>query len=128
MNLTGNYLTSVSLDGSWRFLDIAASRCLKVVAEEGSAVAAGSLEYTSCAFHPDGLIMGTGTAAGLLKVWDIREQVNVANCAEHTGAVNSISFSENGYLVATGSSDGSVKIWDLRKLQCTKTLDGQSNL
>jgi pre-mRNA-processing factor 19 len=118
----------VSLDGSWRFLDISVGRCLKVVKEESSNIATGVLEYTSCAFHPDGLIMGTGTAAGLLKVWDIREQVNVANCAEHTGAVNSISFSENGYLVATGSSDGDVKIWDLRKLQCTRTLDGESLL
>ncbi len=112
-------MTSVSLDGSWHFLDIIGGSCLKVVGGDAG-------EYTSCAFHPDGLILGTGTSAGVLKVWDIREQQNVANCAEHTGAIHSVSFSENGYLVATGSEDGSVKIWDLRKLQCTKSLEGES--
>ncbi len=115
----GNYLTSVSLDGSWHFLDLVGSSCLKIVG------GAEEQQYSSCAFHPDGLILGTGTAAGVLKIWDIREQQNVANCAEHSGAVHSVSFSENGYLVATGSEDGSVKIWDLRKLACTKTLTGE---
>ena len=54
----------------------------------------------------------------------MREQDNVAICAEHTGSITAIAFSENGYLVATGSLDASVKIWDLRKLKCVKTLEG----
>ncbi len=81
------------------------------------------LRYSSCAFHPDGLILGTGTQHGLFKIWDIREQKNVASIKEHGDALNSISFSENGYLAATGSQDGTVKIWDLRKLACTKSLE-----
>ena len=119
---TENYLTTACLDGSWHFLDINAGACLKkILGPTGS----DGYEYSSCSFHPDGLILGTGTSTGVLKVWDIREQQNVANCAEHTAAIRSVVFSENGYLVATASDDGQVKIWDLRKLICTKSLEGK---
>jgi pre-mRNA-processing factor 19 len=57
-----------------------------------------------------------------MRIWDIREQQNVATFSDHSKGVSCISFSENGYLVATGAEDETVKIWDLRKLKCTTTL------
>lgn len=81
--------------------------------------------YYNCSFHPDGLLLGTctGGASNALRIWDIREQQNVATLADHTAAVTCVAFSENGYLVATGSEDSLVKIWDLRKLKCTSSLN-----
>lgn len=113
---SANYLIVATADENWHFVDVQRQACLKVVtAAEADTV------YQSCAFHPDGLILGTGTQQGALKIWDIREQKNVSSMKDHTAAILDITFSENGYLAATASADGNVKIWDLRKLACTKS-------
>lgn len=59
-----------------------------------------------------------------LKIWDIREQKNVATFQEHNDIIGDISFSENGYFIATACNDGIARIWDLRKLKCLKKIEG----
>ncbi|CAM9451744.1 unnamed protein product [Ectocarpus fasciculatus] len=127
-----DYAVSFSADGKWSFLDVPRETvCCSV--GEGGGEANG---YTAGSFHPDGLILGGGTTAGVIRIWDIREQQNVGNCdyrnADSTsnkgGAVNSLSFSENGYLLAAGYASGAVRIWDLRKLKCTKSLECQEEV
>lgn len=116
VHATNSYFVSVSADKSWCFYDIAAAECVQKVADE--AVEAG---YTCGQFHPDGLILGTGTADASVRIWDIKAQKSVAKVEGHTGAVAGLSFSENGYYLATAAADG-VKLWDLRKLKNFKSL------
>ncbi|RXH78413.1 hypothetical protein DVH24_001931 [Malus domestica] len=86
VHATGDYFVTASLDSTWCFYDIASGLCLTQV-EDASASEGG---YTSVAFHPDGLILGTGTSEALVKIWDVKGQ--------------------------TAASDG-IKLWDLRKLR-----------
>lgn len=37
--------------------------------------ASENVDYTAAAFHPDGLILGTGTAQSIVKIWDVKSQV-----------------------------------------------------
>ncbi|KAK6926561.1 Pre-mRNA-splicing factor 19, partial [Dillenia turbinata] len=115
VHATNNYFVTASLDNTWCFYELSSGLCLTQVAE-----ASGSEGYTSAAFHPDGLILGTGTSEALVKIWDVKSQANVAKFDGHVGAVTAISFSENGYFLATAAQDG-VKLWDLRKLRNFRT-------
>ncbi|KAK4478230.1 hypothetical protein RD792_017513 [Penstemon davidsonii] len=116
IHATNRYFVTASLDHTWCFYDLASGLCLTQV-EDTSGSSDG---YTSAAFHPDGLILGTGTSEALVKIWDVKSQANVARFDGHVGAVTSISFSENGYFLATAAQDG-VKLWDLRKLRNFRT-------
>ncbi|KAI3459549.1 hypothetical protein Pfo_016212 [Paulownia fortunei] len=116
IHATNNYFVTASLDNTWCFYELASGLCLTQV-EDTSGSSEG---YTAAAFHPDGLILGTGTSGALVKIWDVKSRANVARFDGHIGAVTAISFSENGYFLATAAQDG-VKLWDLRKLKNFRT-------
>lgn len=77
--------------------------------------------YSCAGFHPDGLILGTGTEA-VVRIWDVKSQAMVAALEGHQGAISCLAFSENGYYLATGAADATVKLWDLRKTKNFQTI------
>ncbi|AEE27707.1 MOS4-associated complex 3A [Arabidopsis thaliana] len=118
VHATNKYFVSASLDSTWCFYDLSSGLCLAQVTDASE----NDVNYTAAAFHPDGLILGTGTAQSIVKIWDVKSQANVAKFGGHNGEITSISFSENGYFLATAALDG-VRLWDLRKLKNFRTFD-----
>merc|ERR1712123_508595 len=117
LHATGDYVLTTSTDQHWAFSDIRTGRLVSRVQDSSAPVA-----LTCAQFHPDGLIFGTGTADAQIKIWDLKEQSNVAEFSGHAGQISALSFSENGYYLATAADDSCVKLWDLRKLKNFKTL------
>lgn len=121
LNATTDYLVTASLDNCWNFYDIESGACLVSVnaGEQENPVKNG---FTCSEFHPDGMILGTGTGDSTVCIWDVKSLNNVANFEGHDGLVTHMTFSENGFYLATSSTDGTVKLWDLRKLTNFRTL------
>jgi len=117
LHATGDYILTTSTDQHWTFSDINTGKLVTRVTDTSAPV-----PLTTAQFHPDGLIFGTGTADAQIKIWDLKEQSNVANFPGHTGQISALAFSENGYYLATAADDCCVKLWDLRKLKNFKTL------
>lgn len=49
---------------------------------------AGESAYTSAQFHPDGLILATGAADKVVRIWELRGQKNVAQFEGHAAPVS----------------------------------------
>ncbi|GLI62339.1 hypothetical protein VaNZ11_004953 [Volvox africanus] len=112
------YFVTGSTDASWAFYDVETTTCLRQIGvDEGPGE-----PYTYVQFHPDGLILGTGTEAKAIRIWEVRQQKAVAACEGHAGPIRCLAFSENGYHLASASDD-CVKLWDLRKLANFKTIE-----
>ncbi|KAF9584268.1 glycerol ethanol, ferric requiring protein [Lunasporangiospora selenospora] len=114
---TKDFVATTSLDSSWAFHDVQTGGTLMTV--QGDDSTAG---YTSASFHPDGLLLGTGTGSSAVKIWDVRSREAVATFEGHTGAVKSLAFSENGYLLAAAGEDNQVSVWNLRTLEVVQKL------
>jgi len=104
-----DFLITVSKDKSWAFHDIKNGQTLVYV--KNPVVEAA---FTCAQLHPDGLILGTGTEEGLIRIWDVKTQKNVATFEGHKGKITDLVFSENGYYLATSAEDSVIKLWDLR--------------
>jgi len=116
----GDYALSSGQDGVWAIHDINAGTTLTKVTDAANAgMAHSSLSlslsllhscswsneylaaiipcaaFTAASFHPDGLLLGTGDANGVVRVWDVKSQQVIASFEGHSGPVK-FSFSENG--------------------------------
>ncbi|KAJ1911932.1 hypothetical protein IWQ60_009906 [Tieghemiomyces parasiticus] len=114
---SGAYFASASMAGTWCFHELTTGRVLTTVQRDGAG------GFTAAAFHPDGIILGTGATDGAIQIWNIKTQTVLATFAAHTAATSALAFSENGYYLAAASHDYSVRVWDLRKQTVIHTIE-----
>lgn len=97
-------------DGTWALLDILEGKLLTLCPPREA------VEMLCWSLHPDGMLLGGGSADGSLFIYDVCTQ-NLEIVIPGTGSpISAISFSENGYFVGIGGKDGSIALWDLRKI------------
>jgi WD40 repeat protein/class 3 adenylate cyclase len=68
----------------------------------------------SCGWSPDGAQVATGTAAGILYLWDVQtgELLNTLAGHEAEKMVNYVKWSPDGTRIATACDDGTARVWD----------------
>jgi geranylgeranyl transferase type-2 subunit beta len=65
------------------------------------------------AISRDGLRLVTGSASGVVQIWDTTRATPVGVFKGHTNAVTAVALSADERILATGSYDQSVRIWDV---------------
>jgi pre-mRNA-processing factor 19 len=122
LHCVGDHVLATSKDGHWSLSDLHTGQTL-VLTSHGSGAGASQSGFSGCSFHPDGLIFATGGDDGVVRVWDVKSNKNVANFEGHKGYVTALTFNENGYFMATAAEEDQViKLWDLRKPKNLTTL------
>jgi pre-mRNA-processing factor 19 len=107
-----------SLDGTYSVQDLNTFKQLYVSP-------AGDVPFTALQCHPDGSLLGIGTATSTVLIYDLRSASVAASLTipDESFSVGSLSFAENGYQLLAPSGTSTVAVWDLRNQKTTTTID-----
>lgn len=72
-----------------------------------------STKVNAVDLSPNGKIMATGDAIGVINIWDTSNLNLLATLDHHHDSVNGLAFSEDGKLLVSSSSDGTIQIWGI---------------
>jgi len=114
---SGQFAVTAGSDAMLAFYDLNTATCRQKVSDPKNTA-----PYARVSFHPDGLILGVGTEDNLVRIFDVKQQKNVATFKGHAAKLSALTFSENGYYLASGDTQGVIKLWDLRKLNNFHTI------
>ena len=136
----GRRLATGSEDGTARVWDVATGRRL--------AILRGGRNILRVAFVPNprpirmgsesnhvsgskqdsvgGDLLATTGADGLVRIWDLRTELEVQRFAGHTKQIHDLAFSPDGRLLATASDDQTVRLWDPLTGRLIRTMTGYS--
>lgn len=68
--------------------------------------------YTCAVFSKDSRVLFTGSADGLIKLWDVESGQLTATFKGHNGEIKSLAFNAAGNQLASASSDYTIRLWD----------------
>jgi WD40 repeat protein/class 3 adenylate cyclase len=95
-----------------------ASRLLNTENTPLSSPFAVGAVVNAVAFSPRGYVLGTGSADGAVRLWDVADPAHSRLLSQPLagsggGAVDSVAFSPDGQTLASGDADGEVRLWDV---------------
>jgi WD40 repeat protein len=86
-------------------------------AELVQAMDADTTKVFAVAFSPDGSVLATGGAEGVIRLWDPQTGALLGQLEGHERAVWSLAFATEGDLLISGSGDGTIRRWDWKTKQ-----------
>jgi eukaryotic-like serine/threonine-protein kinase len=81
----------------------------------------------SVAYSPDGRLLATAGADGLVKLWDAATGQQQRRLAGHDGWATAVAFAPDGRTLATGGADGTARLWETATGNELATLRGHAN-
>jgi WD40 repeat protein len=66
----------------------------------------------SIVFSPNGTLVLSGSADGVLRLWDAKSGARLRSLIGHNDSVKHAAFSPDGKFFASGSRDGSIRLWN----------------
>ncbi len=114
-------------DGLARSILLAVESLARVSSIEGSQALRQGLNFlprlvtqvthessvNAIAFSPDGLWTASGSADGVVRVWDAETGTEIAQMTHEGGvSVTGVAFSPNGERVVSGGTDGTARVWN----------------
>ncbi len=79
-------------------------------------------------FSPDGKLLATGDAEGVIRLWQVADGKPLLVCKGHMSWVWSVAFSPDGQTLASCSNDQTLKLWEVSTGRCYQTLQGHTDL
>jgi len=135
----GRRLATGSEDGTARVWDVATGRRLATLRGGGRNILrvafvpnprpTGSDPKRESGSKQDsfgGDLLATTGADGLVRIWDLRTELELQRFAGHTKQIHDLAFSPDGRLLATASDDQTVRLWDTLTGRLIRTMTGYS--
>src|SRR5205814_1638738 len=83
----------------------------------------------SVAFSPDGRLLASGQADGVVTLWDLASEHYLWSNAAHGGRqVPALAFSPDGELLVSGGEDARIQLWEVSSGELLGTLSGHTDV
>jgi WD40 repeat protein len=111
----GNTLASGGQDGTIRLWDLQTGAEIRLLDRLSQDVRNSSVPVRiGClAFSPDGNVLVTGEADGMIRLWNIATGVQIAAFQGHRGEVDTLDFNSDGTQFISGGQDGTLRLWKI---------------
>jgi WD40 repeat protein len=103
----GGTAEDATAEGFLQFWDVSTRR-------EKNRIRYGKLAVASLAISADAkwLAVGTDSAQGQIRIWDIPKNEEAATLVGHRDRVTSLAFSPNGAFLLSSGCDATIRVWD----------------